>query len=105
VFEEYATHGSLVVTKISSRGMPEAFIASPTAFSVPNSNPIPFSDMVFFNDLGALAIHISGIDVTESVLERTKRLARFVIERNAKLPLTRSKPSPSSSSHHVVTPG
>ena len=29
------THGSLVVTKISSRGMPEALIASPTAFSVP----------------------------------------------------------------------
>jgi len=28
-----------------------------------------------------------------------------MIERNANLPSTRSKPSPSSSSHHAVTPG
>ena len=29
------THGSFVVTKNSSRGMPDSLIASPTAFSVP----------------------------------------------------------------------
>jgi hypothetical protein len=35
---EHPTHGGLVVTNISSRGMPEALMAFPTTFSVPRVN-------------------------------------------------------------------
>lgn len=35
---EHPTHESLVVTNISSRGMPEALMAFPTTFSVPRVN-------------------------------------------------------------------
>ena len=58
-FEEYATHGSWVVTKIPSCGIPEVSMASPMTFSVPNLNPVSFNDMVF-SMAGGLTMHISG---------------------------------------------
>jgi len=42
---EYATHGSLVITKISSWWMSE-LSGSPS----PNSSPVPLSDIGFYND-------------------------------------------------------
>ena len=67
---EYTTHGSLVVTKISSRGMPEALIASLTASQCLRLTFEPG----FIQQLGSLTKDMSGIDVVESILERNREL-------------------------------
>ena len=60
---------------------------------MPNLSPVPLSDIVFLMTGGTLTIHIGCMDVAEAVLERNERLVRLMIERNANLPSTRSKPS------------
>ena len=61
----------MVVTKISSRGMPEALIASPTASQCLRLTFEPG----FIQQLGgSLTEDMSGIDVAESILERNGEL-------------------------------
>jgi len=62
--------------------MQEVSVASPM---VPNLDPLSFTDMVF-SMAGVLTTRINGIDVAESVLERNKRLAGLMVERNVNLP-------------------
>ena len=50
-------------------------VGSSEALSMPNLNPVPLSDIGFLMARETLAIRVSGIDVTESVLEKNVKLA------------------------------